>query len=188
MWKLSVCGVIKMQTLTFLSALFLTKFNMRNKIVQCSFTFSHWSFLFAFVEKMGRYFCFSTFRSFHFLLVCWTVPLSKPSTNCDSLMLAQNDDIWTNFPVPGKQAASSTWPQTYGEQLGSLFAAHPTSVSGESQVFSSVHSPWGTGFAVSPWSASVFQWFFNCFLTLSKTMREVFIFENLDYTINYKIK
>lgn len=48
----------------FLSALFLIKTDMRNKIVQCSFKFSHWTLSFNILEKMCTYFCLLTFNSF----------------------------------------------------------------------------------------------------------------------------
>lgn len=154
MWKLLVCGVIKMQTLTFLSALFLIKFNMKNKIVQCSFTFSHWPFSFAFVEKMCRFF-FLTFHSIHFLLMCWTVPPSGPksSTNCDSLTRAQNDGIEINFPgllpLHGPRFMGSSW----GTCLLMLTPTPPPTTPqylGKSRILPSVYPPWSTGFAMSP--------------------------------------
>lgn len=53
----------------FLSALFLIKTDMRNKIVQCSFKFSHWTLSFYILEKMCRYFCLLTFNSFFYYVL-----------------------------------------------------------------------------------------------------------------------
>lgn len=157
MWKLLVCGVIKMQTLTFLSALFLIKCNMKNKIVECSFTFSHWPLRLHLWRKCAGFFL--TFHCIHFLLVCWTVPRSgpKPSTNCDSLTWAQNDDISINFPVLENGLLPLHGPRFMGSSWGTcLLMLIPTpppttpQYLGKSWVLSSVYSPWSTGFAMSP--------------------------------------
>lgn len=132
MWKLLVCGVIKMQTLTFLSALFLIKFNMKNKIVQCSFTFSHWPFSFAFVEKMCRFF-FLDFSFHSFLTHVLNSPTIRTKVKHKLWLSNTSSKRWHRNKFP--RAASSTWSQIYGEQLRNLFAdAHPHPTSYNSSV------------------------------------------------------
>lgn len=103
MWKLLVCGVIKMQTLTFLSALFLIKFNMKNKIVQCSFTFSHWPFSFAFVEKMCRFF-FLDFSFHSFLTHVLNSPTIRTKVKHKLWLSNTSSKRWhrNKFPSPWK--------------------------------------------------------------------------------------